>query len=173
MDRRRRQATEKQHPHRGVRAHSALECVSGMGLGNGRQRAGAGVPEEVRFSDRAERSHSPDHAEGGRERDVSYGSVDRISATATRQSRFPGTNESTCRATKECFGNYRRELPAEPQRSGGSRLDACVNRKKPGAEKFNPTKTREKKKRKMNKKNVVNLSLFATLNVATAALTSG
>ena len=40
---RRRQASEAQHAHRRVRAHSAVDRVPGMGLGNRRQRAGAGL----------------------------------------------------------------------------------------------------------------------------------
>ncbi len=66
-------ASEVEHADRGVRAHSVVDGVSGVGLGDGRQRAGAGVSEEVWIGDGAERAHSPDDAEGGRQRDVSYG----------------------------------------------------------------------------------------------------
>ena len=57
-------APEAQHADRGVRAHSPLERVPAVGLGHGRQRAGAGAPQEVRLRDRAQRAHPPDHAEG-------------------------------------------------------------------------------------------------------------
>ena len=86
--------------------------LSGMGLGHGRQRAGTGLPEEVRFGDRAERSHSPDDAKGRRKRDVSYGGIDGISATAAGQSRFTGADEGAGGAVEELAGNYRCELRA-------------------------------------------------------------
>src|SRR5712675_1222534 len=46
-----------------VFAHIPLMVgVPGLGVGHARQRAGAGLPEEVRFRDGAERPHSPTHA---------------------------------------------------------------------------------------------------------------
>ena len=92
--------------------------ISGMGLGNGRQRAGAGLPEKVRLGNGSERAHSPNDAEGGRKRDVSYGSVDGISAAAARQGRFAGADEGTCGAVEERVGNYQRELRAGPSGFG-------------------------------------------------------
>ena len=47
------QASFEKHAHRGFRAHSAVERVSRMGLGNRRQRAGAVVPEALWFGHRA------------------------------------------------------------------------------------------------------------------------
>ena len=79
------QATEEQHADRGLRAHSAVVGLSAMGLGHGRQRAGAGVSEALRIGHGAERPHSPDDAEGRRERHLSHGVLDRVSAAA------PGT----------------------------------------------------------------------------------
>ena len=87
---RRREASEAQHADRGVRAHSAVDGVSGVGLGHGRQRAGTGLSEEIRLGDGAERAHSPDDAEGRRQRDVSHRDVHGVSATAARQGRSPG-----------------------------------------------------------------------------------
>src|SRR5207245_9000542 len=68
-----------------IRAHSALVGLSGVGLGNGRQRASAGVPEEVRLGDGAERSYPPSHAEGRGQCYVSHCLLDSISATAARE----------------------------------------------------------------------------------------
>ena len=62
----RRQASEAQHADRRLRAHSAVDRVPAVGLGHGRQRAGARAPEEVRLGHGAERAHPPDHAEGRR-----------------------------------------------------------------------------------------------------------
>ena len=89
---------KSQHADRGVRAHSPVDGLSGVGLGHRRQRAGAGLPEKVRLGDRAERPHSPDHAKGRRKRDLSYRGLHRISATATRQSGFARADESARRS---------------------------------------------------------------------------
>ena len=61
---RQREAFEAQHAHRGVRAYPAVVGISGVGLGNGGQRAGAGVLAEVRLGDGAEWAHPPDDAKG-------------------------------------------------------------------------------------------------------------
>ncbi len=66
------QASFEKHAHRGFRAHAAVERVSRMGLGYRRQRAGALLSEAVRFGHGAERTHSPDHAEGRRQHHFSY-----------------------------------------------------------------------------------------------------
>ena len=64
LDERRRQASEAQHADRCLRAHSAVDRLPAVGLGDGRQRPGARVPEEIRLGHRAERAHPPDDAEG-------------------------------------------------------------------------------------------------------------
>src|SRR5467141_1622555 len=61
---RRREAFEEEHADRGVRTHSTVVCISGVGLGHRRQRASAGLPEEVRLCHGPERSHPPDNAKG-------------------------------------------------------------------------------------------------------------
>src|ERR1700691_200604 len=101
-----------------------------MGLGYGRQRAGIGVPEEVRFSDGAERAHSPDHAKNRRQRDVSHGRVHFFSATSAWKSRFTGSDEGAGGPVAEPVGNYRCELCAGPACAGGGGLDTGINRKK-------------------------------------------
>ena len=47
-----REGPVRQHPDRGVRACAALDRLSGLGLGHQRRRAGADLPEAVRFRHR-------------------------------------------------------------------------------------------------------------------------
>ena len=70
------------------------------------------LPEEIRFGDGAERAHSPDHAEGRRQSDISYRDVDGISATAAGQGRFSRTDESAGGTVAHPAGNYRCQLCA-------------------------------------------------------------
>ena len=112
--------SEAQHADRGVRTHSALVGLSGLGLGHARQRAGAGLSEEVRFGDGAERSHPPDHAEGRRKRDISYRDVDGVSPTATGQSGFSRTDESPGGAVEERARNHGCQLRPWAALPGGS-----------------------------------------------------
>src|SRR6266436_1915626 len=123
---RRRETFEAQHADRGIRAHSALVGLSGVGLGNGRQRASAGVPEEVRLGDGAERSYPPSHAESRGQCYVSHCLLDSISATAAGQGGFAGTDESAGGATEERPGNHRCELRSGAARAGSRRFDAGV-----------------------------------------------
>ena len=73
-----------QHADRRLRAHPALGGLSRVGLGHRRQRAGAGHAEALRLGHRAQRPHSPDHAEGRRQRHLPHRDVDRLSATRAR-----------------------------------------------------------------------------------------
>ena len=106
MDGEGRQAPEAQHADRGIRTHPPVVGVSGLGLGHAGQRAGAGLPEEVRFGDGAERPHPPDHAEGRRKRDLSYRNVNRVSSTAAGQGGFSRTDESAGGTVEERARNY-------------------------------------------------------------------
>src|SRR5437667_12801035 len=101
---RRRKALETQHACCGIRAHSAVVGVSGVGMGYGRQRAGAGLPEEVRLGDGAQRAHTSDNAKGRRQRRIPEGAVDGVSSTATGQGGYDRTYESTGGATQELTG---------------------------------------------------------------------
>ena len=85
---------EEQHADRRLRAHSAVVGLSAVGLGNRRQRAGAFLPEAIRLGDGFERTHSPNHAEGGRKHHVPHGVLDGVSATAARHGRFTRSDES-------------------------------------------------------------------------------
>lgn len=103
-----------------VFAHIPLWAVyPGMGLGHGRQRAGAGLPQEVRFGDRAERSHSPDDAEGRGQRDVPHRGVHGISAAPAWQGTFTGADEGAGRAAEEHLGHHGCELRTRTTRAGG------------------------------------------------------
>jgi hypothetical protein len=106
VDRSRRQAPEVEHAHRGVRAHSAVERLSGVGLGHGRQCTGAGISEEIRFSDGAERAHPPDHAESGRQRHISHRGFDSVSTTTAWESGFAWADEGSGGPVAECLGHY-------------------------------------------------------------------
>jgi hypothetical protein len=106
VDRRRRQAPEVEHAHRGVRAHSAVERLSGVGLGHGRQCTGAGISEEIRFSDGAERAHPPDHAESGRQRHISHRGFDSVSTTTAWESGFAWPDEGSGGPVAERLGHY-------------------------------------------------------------------
>ena len=76
----RREAAHRQHADRGVRACAAVGGLCRLGLGHVGRRAGAELPEEVRLGHRAERPHPPDDAEGGGQRRVPHGVLDRVSA---------------------------------------------------------------------------------------------
>src|SRR5208337_126701 len=86
-----------QHAGSDLRAHPAVERVSGVGLGNRRQRRGAQLPEEIRFRNGAERAYPSDDAEGGGESDVSHGGINGVSAATTRQGRLAGADEGSGR----------------------------------------------------------------------------
>src|SRR5207248_9134789 len=107
--------------------HPVVVRVSGMGLGNGGQRAGALLLEEIQFSHGAERAHSPDHAEGRRKRDVPHRGIDGVSATATGQGGFARAHESAGRATEKRPGNYGCKLRAGETSAGGRGFNARVN----------------------------------------------
>ena len=102
--------SEAQHADRGIRTHPVVVGVSGLGLGHAGQRAGAGLSEEVRIRDGAERSHPPDHAKGRRKRDVSYRDVNGLSPTAAGQGGFSRTDESPGGAVEERAWNHRCQL---------------------------------------------------------------
>ena len=93
--------------------------LPGVGLGHGRQRAGAGLPQEVRLGHGAERPHPPDDAEGRRQRDVPYGRFDGISPAAARHRRFTGTDESAGGAAEEHPRHHGCDLRAREARAGG------------------------------------------------------
>ena len=116
-------------PHRRVCGHSAVVCISGMGLGNSGQRSGAGVPEESRLRDGSERAYSPDDAEDRRQCNVPHGCINRISPAAAGQGGFAGSHEGARRTTAQRFGYYRRELRSGSTRVGRRGLDAGMTKK--------------------------------------------
>jgi 3',5'-cyclic-AMP phosphodiesterase len=57
-----------------------------------------------------ERTHSPNHAEGGRKHHVPHGVFEGVPATAARQGRFTRPDESASRTATQRVGDYRCEL---------------------------------------------------------------
>ena len=97
---------KSQHANCCVRSHSAVVGVSAVGMGNGRQRPGALVPEEVRFGDGAQWAHSSDHAESRRQRNFSHCVFDSLPPAGARARRRPGTDEGARRATAQHSRHY-------------------------------------------------------------------
>ena len=114
-----REASLEEHADRCVCAHSAVDRLSGVGLGHGRQRTGARVPEEIRLGDGAEWAHPPDHAEGRRQRDVSHSDVDGVSAAEAGEAPSPGPMKVPEEQLALGLGNHGRELRAREACAGG------------------------------------------------------
>ena len=113
----RRQTSDAQYTDRGVRAHTPIDGVPGVGLGNGGQRAGTSLREEVRFRDGAER-----HIHQTMQK--VEGSVTFHTAMSTAfpqpqpQGGFSGTDEGAGGAIEDPAGNCGCEHRAEPARFG-------------------------------------------------------
>ena len=73
----------------------------------------------IRIGDGAERAHSPDDAEGGRQRDVPYGDVDGVSAAGAGHGAFAGADESAGGAAEQRAGDYGCECGAREAGAGG------------------------------------------------------
>src|SRR4051794_14072827 len=100
----RRQAAVEQHADRGLRAHSAVVGISGLGMGNRRQRAGLVVPEAVWIGVRAQWTYSPGDAEGGRARNFSHRHVDRLSTARPWHCALSRPDEGVGRSIAEVLG---------------------------------------------------------------------
>ena len=110
-----------------VFAHMPLWTrLSGMGLGHRRQRAGAFLPEAFRLGDRAERTHSPDHAEGRRQRHLPHRDLDRVPATAPGAAPSPGPMKVPAEQLRSLLGSDRRDLRAQTSRPGIDRFHARI-----------------------------------------------
>ena len=103
-----------------------MDRLSRVELGHSRERPGFSGAEALRFGDGAERSYSPDDAEGRRKCDVSYGSLHSISATGSGQSGFSRADEGAGGAAKERPGHHGCELRAGSARVGGCGFFARV-----------------------------------------------
>ena len=99
-------------PDRRVRAHSAVDGLSGMGLGHRRRRARARLSQALRLGDGAQRPHPPDHAEGRGQRHVSHRHVDRLPAAGAGRGTLAGTDEGRRRQAARAARRYRRHLQA-------------------------------------------------------------
>ncbi len=96
----------------------AVGGVSGLGLGHGRQRARNELSETLRLRHRAERPHSPDHAEGGGQHHVPHRHLDGVSSTQTRRSAITWSYESPHGTTTEPAGTHPSDLRQWPARAG-------------------------------------------------------
>src|ERR1044071_7594736 len=97
-----------------------------MGLGHGRQRAGALLPEALRISHGIERAHPSNHAESGRKRDFPHRGLHRLPATETRIGAFARSNESAGGGAARPSGCARCELFTRPERAGSDRFEPGV-----------------------------------------------
>src|SRR5215831_11859269 len=86
----RREVPLQKHAYRCFCAYSPVECLSRMGMGYRRQRAGTGLPEEIRIGDGFERAHPPDYAEDRRQRDISHRDVHCLPQPAPGSAPSPG-----------------------------------------------------------------------------------
>src|ERR1700722_11144424 len=75
-----REVAVVEHSHRGDGTRSAVDRLSGLGLGHGRWSTGADVLETIWFRHGAERPYPPGDAEGRRSRGVPHGALDRVPA---------------------------------------------------------------------------------------------
>jgi hypothetical protein len=70
------------HAYRCPRSYSIVDDLQGLGLGHRRCGASIVVAEAIRFADRAQRSYSSNHTEGGGQRRVPHRAVDGLSAAS-------------------------------------------------------------------------------------------
>src|SRR6185437_5256616 len=96
-----------------VRAHPAVDRLSGMGLGHRRRRTGALLLEALRLGDRAQRPHPSGDAEGGRQRHLPHRALDRISAAGARNGAVAGADEGAGRETAHDARHRQHHLQAE------------------------------------------------------------
>ena len=77
-----------------VFAHMPLWSLPGMGLGHRRRRQRTGLSQTLWLGDGPERPYPSGDAEGGRQRHLSHGALDRLSAAGARHRTFARTDES-------------------------------------------------------------------------------
>ena len=112
-----------------VFAHIPLWSVyPDWGWGTQDSAEALGLPEKIRFGDGVEWAHSPDHAESGRQRDVSHRDVDCISAAGAGLRAVARADESSGRSTAQGTGNHGCELHPGKTRAGGGGFDAGLER---------------------------------------------
>ena len=83
--------------NRALRAHSALGCISRLGMGHIGQRASLFLPQTIRLRHGAQRAHSSGDAKGGGQRNISHCDVDGLPSTCSGRCAIAWSNESTCR----------------------------------------------------------------------------
>ena len=98
---------------RRLRAHSALDGLSRVGMGHGRRCAGAWLPQALRLGDRAQRAHPPGHAEGRGQRHFPYRALDSVPAAGAWHGAVARPNESAGRQITQHAWHRQRDLQAE------------------------------------------------------------
>src|SRR5438270_2964684 len=92
------------HAGCGVCAHSVVDDLSRVGMGDKGQRASILVSETLWIGDRTEWPHSPGDAEGGGKCHFPHCHVDRLSSTGTRNGTISRADESPSRKTQNRAG---------------------------------------------------------------------
>ena len=95
---------------RDLRAYSAVDGLSGVGLGHAGRGGGALLPEALRLGDGAQWAHSPGGAEGGRQCRVSHRDVDRISAACAGHGAARRADGGSGGKAEERAGSHRSEV---------------------------------------------------------------
>ena len=94
------------------------------GWGTDDSRASVGSSQALRIGHGVERPHSPDHAEGRRQRVVSHGDVDGVSAADAWHCAVARSNEGRAGAAQECPRHHERHVHSGTQRAGRRRRHA-------------------------------------------------
>src|SRR5215469_13697383 len=111
-----------QHSNCTLRAHSTVDHLSGLGLGNRRQRASPVLCKALRFGHGVKRPHSPDHAESRGQSFVPHRDVDRVPPASTWDSSLGRPHESARGPVAESVGYHRCELSSQWSQLGSRRL---------------------------------------------------
>ena len=77
-----------------VCAYPALDSLPAVGLGHGRQRTGARLPQKIRLDHRSQRPHPSSDAKGGGQCHVPYRALDGISSAGTGRGAVARSDES-------------------------------------------------------------------------------
>ena|SRR5436309_3373385 len=100
------------YPDRRLCPHSAVVRLSSLGLGDRRCCTRARLSQALRVGDGAQWPHSPDHAEGRRQRHLPHRHVDRLPAARAGNGALAGTAEGRRRQASLCPRDHRRDLQA-------------------------------------------------------------
>ena len=106
-----------QHSYCALRAHSAVDHLSGLGLGNRRQRTGLVLRQAFRFCDGTQRAHSSGDAEDRRQSVIPYRDVNSVSSACAGHGSVGRTDEGAGRPVAEGPRHHGRELSGQREES--------------------------------------------------------